>query len=775
MSKTKTALGILAIILVAAAPAVFGQGSQRVVTARGYVSTDGIRPGAKFKVAVVLEVAEGYHINAHVTTLDYLKATTVTFETPLGIKISEPRYPTPAEKSFEFSPETPLSVLEGKAIITAEVQALSSVKPGQAVLRGLVQVQACNDSMCLAPADLTVEIPLKLVPAAASTKEQYSDVFAGAAEQTAEQGGQNGGGTGGLIQYKGGASESNPLTSVLTKSGLVAALPVIFLAGLLLNLTPCVFPIIPITIGFFVNQGSSKGQKTSIGRALGMATMYVIGMAVTYSVLGVLAAKSGGFFGAALQKPGVLIGLAMLMVVLSLSMFGVYEFRMPQALNRFANKSTQSTTGAVGAFVMGLTMGIVAAPCIGPFVIALLVHVGAKGDALYGFFLFFVLALGLGFPYLFLATFSGSLGSLPRSGLWMVTVRKIFGVALIGMAIYFIAPLLGDSSRYAYIGFFGAAALYFLAWEAARTKPVQFAWVLRAIGVAAGVVAIALALPRRVEAEIAWQPYSEQALDSARREGKQVIIDTFASWCIPCKELDQTTFTDERVRTEAERFVTLKLDLTQQDSSSESGRARSKFNIIGVPTVIFLDATGREQPHLRLEGFEKADMFLDRMKKAGASTVEPSVRNVAAESGPGAPQPAPALSLNVLDGGKLELASLQGKVVLIDFWATWCLPCISEIPTFNQLMKDYADQGLEIVAVSLDEEGAPKIRAFLKEHPMSYSQVMGDSQIASAFGVEESSLPVAVLIDRRGMVRFKHVGITKRETFAEEVRQLLAE
>ena len=123
----------------------------------------------------------------------------------------------------------------------------------------------------------------------------------------------------------------------------------------------------------------------------------------------------------------VLIVLAGLMVALSLSMFGAYEFKLPESLNRMATSSTQSTSGALGAFVMGLTMGIVAAPCIGPFVLALLVHVGTKGSAAYGFMLFFVLALGLGLPYLVLGTFSGALKTLPRSGLWMVTVRKVFG------------------------------------------------------------------------------------------------------------------------------------------------------------------------------------------------------------------------------------------------------------------------------------------------------------------------------------------------------------
>jgi thiol:disulfide interchange protein len=425
---------------------------------------------------------------------------------------------------------------------------------------------------------------------------------------------------------------------------------------------------------------------------------------------------------------------------------------------------------------MGLTMGIVAAPCIGPFVLGLLVHVGTKGDALYGFFLFFVLALGLGLPYLFLGVFSGNLKSLPRSGLWMVTVRKVFGVVLIGMALYFLAPLLGDFSRYAYVAFFAIAAIYLVGWEANRTKPVQFAWVLRGLGLGSAALALLMVLPRAAEGEIAWQPYTQAALETARLEKKAVIIDTYADWCIPCKELDRNTFTDPSVRSEADRFVTLKLDLTSQDANTDAGRARERFEILGVPTVLFLDSNGQELKHLRLEGFEKPDAFLSRLKKVPASPAAHAAEpGVAKAEGIGAHDSAPALSLNLLDGGALDISSLKGKVVLIDFWATWCLPCISEIPMFNQLQKDYAAKGFEIVAVSLDEEGAEKVRPFLKEHPMNYTQVIGDSNAASAFTVDESKLPVALLVDKQGRIRFRHVGITPRTTFEREITELLAE
>jgi thiol-disulfide isomerase/thioredoxin len=131
--------------------------------------------------------------------------------------------------------------------------------------------------------------------------------------------------------------------------------------------------------------------------------------------------------------------------------------------------------------------------------------------------------------------------------------------------------------------------------------------------------------------------------------------------------------------------------------------------------------------------------------------------------------------LNLLSGGTLDLASLRGKVVLVDFWATWCVPCISEIPMFNQFQKQYRGRGFELVAVSLDEEGAEKVKPFLKRYPMNYTQVVGDKATAEKFSVQDSSLPVALLLDKQGRVRFRHVGITSKEIFEAEINQLLNE
>ena len=563
----------------------FAQSSARVVKLQGFLSLDAIRAGDSFRVAVVLQITPGYHINAHVPTLENLIPTTVTFTPPPGIHIANPQYPPPTLQTFAFSPESPLAVYQEEPAAIADAVAESSLQPGGLSIKAKVRVQACNDKQCLAPSDLNLDIPLLAVGKGTTTHGINSEVFSE-------------------------GTRRNPVSEMIGRRGLLLTLVVVFLWGLALNTTPCVYPIIPITIGFFANQSEGRLRRTFL-----LAAVYVLGMAITYSILGVVASMTKGLFGAALQKPAVLLGLAGLMVILAMSMFGVYEFRLPTFLNRFAARSAQSRGGLAGAFLTGLMMGIVAAPCIGPVVLALLIHVGTKGDPLYGFFLFFVLSLGLGFPYLILGTFSGALKSLPRSGEWMVTVRKVFGLVLLGMAIYFVMPLLGRFSVGVLGAFLAGSSLYLIAWEARRAKPKQFGWVLRALGVGAALAAITLAVPRRVEGHIPWQVYSQQALVGAQQQGKPVIVDAYADWCNPCKELDRITFSHPSVGRLANAFVWLKLDLTHGDSDSDAARARDHFGIRGVPTILFFDASGKERLDVRLEGFEKPEPFLRRMEQ----------------------------------------------------------------------------------------------------------------------------------------------------------------
>ena len=234
------------------------------------------------------------------------------------------------------------------------------------------------------------------------------------------------------------------LSSAVASRGLFFAFVLVFLGGLALNLTPCVYPIIPITVSYFGGQSGGKKASTVL-----LAVMYLLGMATMYSALGLIAALTGSILGSALQNPVVLAFVALVMVGLALSMFGFYEIRVPAALSGVAGTGRQ---GVVGSFFMGLTVGIVAAPCIGPFVLGLLTFVGERGDPILGFSMFFTLSIGLGLPFVALAIASGNISKLPKSGEWMEWIRKLFGVVLLGMALFFLRPVLTDPLYFALLG-----------------------------------------------------------------------------------------------------------------------------------------------------------------------------------------------------------------------------------------------------------------------------------------------------------------------------------
>ncbi|MCZ6600579.1 MAG: protein-disulfide reductase DsbD family protein, partial [Acidobacteria bacterium] len=380
-----------------------------VVAVSAFVSLSGVHAGGQGMLAVVGDILAGWHINAHIPSQEFLIPTTLAMVEEDGLVFLDPLYAEGHMVNFEFA-EAPLRDYEGRLVTGLPFRVEPGTDPGPISLSGTLTYQACNDHICLPPADVPFEVAVMVATPGEAVAALNPELFAPLAAQAPAAGG-------------GAAMADTGEDGVAGASLLVFGL--IYLGGLALNLTPCVFPLIPITIAFFGGQA-----KRSTWGTLGLSSLYVLGMSATYSTLGVVTALSGRLFGAALQNPWVLGGVALTMVGLALSQFGLYEFRLP------GTAGLSSRRGAFGAFFMGLIVGLVAAPCIGPFVVALLATVAREGDPVLGFWKFFALSLGLGTPFLFLGAFSGSFARLPRAGMWMEGVKHIFGLVLLVMAAY---------------------------------------------------------------------------------------------------------------------------------------------------------------------------------------------------------------------------------------------------------------------------------------------------------------------------------------------------
>jgi thiol:disulfide interchange protein DsbD len=530
------------------------------------------RTGTDVKGVVTATIQGGWHINSNKPLDDFVIPTKLSFD---DADLVSAEYPPHTVRAFTFSGGQKLAVFEGTLQIpfTAKLDAEDTI-------HGKLHYQACNDTVCLPPRDAEVTIDAKTIvaaPTSATPPPATSTSFT-------------------LLSAapKGAAAVGNDrLSAAYAEHGLPLTLLILFVGGLALNLTPCVFPMIPITVGFFAMQ--SDGRRS---RRFALSLAYVIGIVVTYSALGVFAALSGRMFGSWLQSPSVLIGFAVLMLILASSMFGVWEFRVPQFI---ANRSA-GRAGVAGALTMGLFVGIVAAPCVGPVVVALFTLVAAIAKPTIGMAMFATLAFGLGFPYLI------ALNALPKPGEWMVQVKKAMGFVLIAMAFYFLRAVIGETPfRIGVAASLLIGAIFLFASRGPRGRVMRLACAFILL-----IGGVAFAIPPKKGAEVQWQKYEDAAVTASA--GKPVIIDFAATWCIPCKELDEKTFSDPVVAKELDRFRRIKADVTNGDDPRVK-ELTQRYKVVGVPVVVFIDSSGHEQQQLRLFGFEKPELFLARVQQ----------------------------------------------------------------------------------------------------------------------------------------------------------------
>ncbi|MFM5375738.1 protein-disulfide reductase DsbD [Aeromonas veronii] len=519
------------------------------------------------QLLLTLHIADDYYLYRH--SLRF-KGNNLTF--------SEPTLPEGTEHEDDFFGKTRVYYQQVSIAVP-----LKEVGDG-ATLR--VRYQGCTDGLCYPPTDKLIDVAPLVTATTASTAETAQSVAP--------------------------VSQQDQLAASLGHQGFWLSIVAFFALGLGLAFTPCVFPMYPILTGII----AGAGHRLSTGRAFLLSMVYVQGMAVTYTLLGLVVASAGLKFQAALQHPYVLIGLSVMFVLLALSMFGLYTLQLPSSLQtRLSGLSNRQQGGSVvGVAIMGMISGLVCSPCTTAPLSGALIYVAQSGDLWLGGAALYALSLGMGLPLLLLGTSGGKL--LPKAGAWMDVIKQLFGFALLAVPILLLSRLWSDQiATLAWLGW-GLLLCGYL-YHHNQHQPHSVAksvrgFVLLLAMISAVVVGKDLlqpATPAAVTADagqtapqfIRIKTLNDLKVQLAAARGKPVLLDLYADWCVACKEFEHKTFSDPAVRERFGQMVLLQADVTANDDADVE--LLNSLNVLGLPTLIFFDREGKELTGQRVTGF----------------------------------------------------------------------------------------------------------------------------------------------------------------------------
>jgi len=421
-----------------------------------------------------------------------------------------------------------------------------------------------------------------------------------------------------------GDAEMGKIEASLNSGKLLVIVPLFLLLGLGLAFTPCVLPMVPILSSIIVGDKST----TSRGRGLMLSVIYALGMAIVYTLLGVAAGLAGEGLAAALQNPWVLGAFALLMVAMALSMFGMYQLQMPAAIQtRLMQASEQQSAGKLaGVFIMGALSALIVGPCVAAPLAGTLVFISQTRNVLIGGSALFAMAVGMSVPLLLVGASAGTL--LPRAGAWMDAVKSFFGVLMLATALWMVSPVLPGR-----VQMLGWAALG-IGYGAYLFRPNSGGWVARAFAMAFACLGLVQLVGAATGGHDALSPLahlgggqgqsqsrtaefarvrSVEELDArlANTQGKPVMLDFYADWCVSCKEMEKLTFSDPRVQSQFAGMVLLQADVTANNAQDKA--LLKRFSLFGPPGIIFFDKQGREISGARVIGYQDADKFLRSM------------------------------------------------------------------------------------------------------------------------------------------------------------------
>ena len=395
-----------------------------------------------------------------------------------------------------------------------------------------------------------------------------------------------------------------------------------FLLGLGLAFTPCVLPMLPLLSAIVIGQN----QRPNMWRAFALSFVYVQGMALTYTLLGLIVAAIGLPFQVALQHPYVMIGLSIIFVLLALSMFGVFTLQLPSSLQtKLSLLSQQQKAGAFGGvFLMGMIAGLVASPCTSAPLSGALLYVAQSGDLFTGAITLYLLALGMGVPLILITLFGNKI--LPKSGMWMETVKKLFGFVMLALPVFLISRILPDEWTPRLWAMLGTA---FFIWFAFQMPKNGTGWVFRILFLVAAMISVKplqtwvwgesqapSAVENKVVSHVEFKKVkSEAELQQALSENNKplVMLDLYADWCVACKEFEKETFSDPSVQKVFGDMLLLQVDMTK--NSEENRALMTKYKVLGLPTILFFNRDGKEIEGSRVNGFMPPVEFLQWIEK----------------------------------------------------------------------------------------------------------------------------------------------------------------